>query len=234
MKHSNKTIGYICTIVSVLIVAFTIFIPSAEAAVEFMTSWHTRTYVPAWYAGKALPTYQSPIDVAFELIEDGKVANLATSSVRWYVDGKLIKNETNGLGIRKVIVFNKKYGGDVLNIKIVLPDYKGRPLEKIFDIPVKSPEVVIDVPYFQKKVEKGDNTFYAWPFYFNTTSNEALSLRWKVNGNALETGRANDPVLVMTIGNDAKTGAKYTLEATMINKGKLLENITKKMFVDIL
>lgn len=231
MKYMNKKTVY-ASIAMAMIVGFGLRVSQAHAATEFMTSWQTQTFVPAWYGGKAFPTYQSPIRIGFELVEDGKIVDLSKTAVRWYVDGKLLKNETNGLGIKQITVFNKKYGGDVSSIKISLPDYKGGVLEKLFDIPIKTPEVVIDVPYFQKKVERGSNTLYAWPFFFNATSAGSLNLRWTVDGNELQSGNANTPTLLYTVGNDIGSGARSTIEALVINQKKSFENISQKVFVE--
>lgn len=206
-------------------------VANVHAATDFMTNWQTRTYVPDWYEGKAFPTHESAITVAFELIEDGKVADLSKTAVRWYVDGKMIKNEVNGLGIKKVVIINKKYGGSVSTIRISIPDYKGKAEENIIDIPIKKPEVVIDVPYFQKTAEKGVNTFYAWPYFFNTTSASNLGLQWAVDGKKLPIKRANESQLLFTIGNDIPEGSRSMIEATISNQRKTIEQVAKKVFV---
>lgn len=206
-------------------------VADAHAATDFMTSWQTRTYVPAWYEGKAFPTHESAITVAFELIDDGKVADLSKTAVRWYVDGKMIKNEENGLGIKKALIINKKYGGSVSTIRISIPNYKGKAEEKIIEIPIKKPEVVIDVPYFQKIAEKGVNTFYAWPYFFNTTSASNLGLQWIVEGKKLPAKRANEAELLFTIGNEIPEGSRSMIEVTIANQRKTIEQVSEKVFV---
>lgn len=233
MNNHMGTIKYLCIAIG-SIVGFGLFIGTVQAETEFMTSWQAKTYVPEWYTGKVLPTYQSFITVGFDLIEDGRVANLSKTAVRWYVDGKLVKNETNGLGIRQIGVFNKKYGGAISNVRISIPDYKGSLLEKSIDIPIKSPEVVIDVPYFQKKVARGTSTFYAWPFFFNVLTANNLNLQWTVDGSELQTGKADASSLRFTAGSDVNTGSKSAIEASVINGKQPTENIIKKVFVEIL
>ena len=206
---------------------------SVHADTDFMVDWKAKTYVPAWYEGKAFPTYQSFITIGFELIENGKVVDLSKTAIRWYVDGKLLKNETSGLGIRQVTVYNKKYGGDMASIKIAIPDYKGQALTKLLDIPVKKPEVVIDVPYAGKKVARGESLLFAWPFFFNATGAEGLSLQWKVDGNALKTSSASNARLLFLAEGGAREGAKSTIEATVINPGKAIEHMVKKVLVDL-
>lgn len=212
---------------------FAAYAPSAHAEIDFVTDWQTKTYVPAWYGGKAFPVHQSFITIGFELIENGKVADLSKTAVRWYVDDKLLKNEANGLGIRQLIVFNKKYRNDVLGIKIAIPDYKGQSLVKLFDISVKDPEVVVDVPYENRKVARGDDLFYAWPFFFNAANANDLSVQWTVDGNALQTAKASDPRLLFSAGNEPRDGAKSTIEATITNPIKIVERAVGRMLIDL-
>ncbi|HAL24979.1 TPA: hypothetical protein DIS57_01955 [Candidatus Wolfebacteria bacterium] len=205
----------------------------AHAETEFMTNWQTRTYVPAWYEGRAFPTHESAITITFELIEDGKIADLSQTGVRWYVDGKLVKNELNGLGIKRVIIVNKKYGGGVSSIKITIPSYNGKLYEKTFDIPIRKPEVVIDVPYFKKGIERGENAMYAWPFFFNTTDVRTLNLQWTIDGKALDTKKADEAALLFTVGSDIPPGSRSTIEAIIINQRKAIENVRNKVFVEM-
>lgn len=210
------------------------FMPNAHAATDFMTSWQTKTYTPDWYIGKALPTYQSFINVTFELIEDGKPADLSKTIVRWYVGDVLYKNELNGLGIKNITVYNQKYGGDVTDIKISLPEYKTGVLEKTISIPIKDPEVVIDVPFFEKRVPKGENKIFAWPFFFNTLVAGNLNLQWTVDGIGVTAQRASAPLLLFTVGNDIQTGGQSRIGVMVTNQRKNDETTQKEALVEIL
>lgn len=205
-----------------------------HAATEFMTNWQARTYVPAWYEGKVFPTYESDIMVSFELLEDGKIVDLSDTAVRWYVDGKLLKNELNGLGIKKVLVINKKYGGDVSEIRISIPNYKGSSQEKMITVPIKTPEAVIEAPYFKKRVEKGVSTLRVWPFFFNTAKASTLNLRWVVDGIDVRPQNANDTELAFTVENDTPPGRRSTIEAQLVNPRKAMENIRERIFLEVL
>lgn len=208
-------------------------ISSARAATDFMTSWQTKTYVPAWYEGKAFPAYQSFITVGFELIEDGKIVNLSKTPVRWYVDDQLFKNEDNGLGIKKVTIYNQKYGGDVTSIKISIPNYKGGALEKVIDIPIKNQEVVVDAPFFDKKIPKGEDTIFAWPFFFNTVASNMMALQWNVGGETKQTSNIGEP-LTVTVGRDIPTGTQYEIGAAVGNLRKNSESATKSVILETL
>ncbi len=223
---------YVGLFIGIFAAAFVGRVSSARAATDFMTSWQAKTYVPAWYIGKAMPAYQSFITVGFELIDDGKIADLSKTIVRWYIDDKLFKNEDNGVGIKKVTVYNQKYGGDVTSIKISIPNYKGVPLERSIDIPVKDQEVVIDVPFFDKRIPKGDDAMFAWPFFFNAPTMDMLGLQWNTPGSeAKQAGNILEP-LILTVGRDIPQGTQYEVGATIGNLRKNSESATKSVIVE--
>lgn len=233
MEKQVRIIKYLSLIAGICAVILIGHASPVFAATEFMTSWQTKTYTPDWYMGKAFPTYQSFITVTFELIENGKAVDLSKTIVRWYVDDKLFKNEMNGLGIKKLVVYNQKYGGDVTSIKISLPSYKGSVLEKTIDIPVKDPEVVIDVPFFQKKISTGENTLFAWPFYFNALTVNSLGLQWRAAGGTNQAGKLGEPFR-LTVGKGTESGVKYEIGATIGNLQKTSESAVKNVLMETL
>ena len=96
MKYLKvRTIRYGFLLIGAMFAGMLGSVVPAHAETEFMTSWQTKTYAPAWYEGKVFPTYQSFVMVGFELVENGKIVDLSRTVVRWYVDGKLLKNEAN-------------------------------------------------------------------------------------------------------------------------------------------
>ena len=76
-----------------------------------LVSWQADSYVPSWYQGKIFPTNGSKIGVNFELLENGKIVNLSKIKVRWYINDKLIRNESNGLGIKSLSFTTSDYPG---------------------------------------------------------------------------------------------------------------------------
>ncbi len=211
-------------ILTVLISNFSFLIShsaNAQAAPEFLVSWQAQSYVPIWYQGKVFPTYGSRVDVKFELIDNGKIADLSKAKIRWYVNDDLTRNENNGLGIKNYSFVNSSvYGGNDLEVKVSIVDYKGKSLDKIIAIPVKSPEAIIEAPYLDNGVDKGKSAFFAWPFFFGIPNN--FSIKWMVDGNEANGSSANSPILSLNIDSG-------TLPKTIINLKAQIQNLSNQM-----
>lgn len=229
MKHFINIPRVICLAIA-LVGSFGFSATHTYAGTEFMTSWSAKTYAPAWYTGKVFPVYQSFVTVAFELVENGKMVDLSKTIVQWYVNDTMLRNETNGLGIKKFTLYNQQYNGDIINVKIAIPNYKGSALQKTIDIKVKNPEVVIDVPYFEKRVPKGDATVFAWPFFFNATRASELGLQWNTEG-APQPGVLGE-ALTVKVGDDVSVGTQYRIGATIGNKKKPLESMVSTILIE--
>ena len=154
----------------------------AQAGYEFLTSWKADSFTPTWYQGKVLPTRGSRVSVSFELLNNGKVSNLSNTAVRWYVNDNLMKNENNSLGIKNYSFTVTDYPGNNIEVRIAIPDYNGQSLNKIIQIPVNSPEVVVESPAFSLNNISKTAVFKANPFFFNVKTMKNLSFQWTANG----------------------------------------------------
>ncbi|MCX6702481.1 MAG: hypothetical protein NTW60_01265 [Candidatus Wolfebacteria bacterium] len=171
------------------------FIPSVNAQTsqpQFLVTWKTKTYAPAWYQGKILGTKDSGVQIGFELIDNGKSADLSKTIVRWYINDQVKQNENNGLGIKNLNFQIPDYRGQETSVRISLPDYKGTALDKIVKIPVAAPETVIDWPHLNRYISAGDNYFAAAPFFFNVADLNSLSFDWSLNNQTFP-GDTNEP-----------------------------------------
>ena len=160
------------------------FLPyaKAQAVPQFLVSWQANSYVPVWYQGKIFPVKGSLVNISFELIDNGKIADLSKTKVRWYLNDNLVLNENNGLGIKQYSFNTTNYSGQDIEVRIALFDYKGgSQIDKIIRIPVVSPEVVIDAPYEKNLIGAGKNLFIAYPFFFNIGDLSKLSFEWTAN-----------------------------------------------------
>ncbi len=220
-----------------IVFSFQIFIfgyANAQNGTEFLATWEANTYVPDWYQGVISPSYNSRINVKFELVENGRIANLSNTKIRWYVNDRLVRNESAGLGIKNYMVFNNlAYGGNDLEVRISIPEYKSGSLDKIIRIPVKNPEVALEAPYFNKQVEKGDNQFKAWPLFFNVLNSDALNFVWFVNGQPADKQSSNLNIFNLNIGNDVAIGEKMNLEARIGNIKNQIEQASKFVMLEV-
>lgn len=210
------------------VISYLLFVVSvnAQTAPEFMVSWQTQNYVPVWYVGKIFPTNGARISVRFDLIDNGRVADLLSPTcenkkndnkahpcrVRWYVNDDLRINEDNGFGIKTFSFANTSvYDGNDVEVHISIPNYHGQSLDKIILIPVKSPELTIEVPNYDQIVGK-ESKFITWPFFFNSIA--GLSFQWLMDG--AEVGD-NSPFLNLSIDPATLPTTKINLEVQVQN-----------------
>ena len=193
MKNFNQKLKIPVLLFAICYLLFAIFyFAGAQTAPQFLVSWQADSYVPSWYQGKIFPTNGSKIGVNFELLENGKIVNLSKIKVRWYINDKLIRNESNGLGIKSLSFTTSDYPGYETEVRITLPDYKGNVLDEIIRIPVVSAEATIDSPYSDNQVYIGGSSFLAHPFFFNIKKLNELSFEWFVDGRLAKEGERMD------------------------------------------
>ncbi len=197
------------------------------AAPQFLVSWQAKSYAPNWYQGKILPTKGSSLTVSFELVDGGKIADLSRAKVRWYVNDKLVKNETDGLGIKSLDISVPDYGGQETAIRISLPDYAASPLDYVVRIPVKSPEVVIDGR--STPLKAGDNSFEAIPFYFNASDLNNLAFDWSANGDRAANNTDTPWLLNLSIDPNTPPGFAVSLQVAVQSFLNQLEFASKTM-----
>ncbi len=158
---------------------FTARVRAEEPA--FFVSWKTNSYTPSWYSGKRLPSLGSSLNVSFDLIEGGKVVDLSSEKIRWYINNKLFKNENNGLGIKSITRMVTE-PGDYLEVRITLPEHNGGFFDKVVLVPIASPEAVISAPYLGGIIDRGTTILEGIPFFFNVETEEDFNFGWKIDG----------------------------------------------------
>jgi hypothetical protein len=207
---------------------------NAQTSFQFIISWQADNYAPSWYQGKILAVNGTPIEINFELIDNGKLADLSKTKVRWYINDKLMKNEKDGLGIKVLKFVNSDYAGQETEIMISVVDYKGgEPLEKIITIPVVKPEVIIRVPYADRKISAGLSGFEAIPFFFNIKNTGSLSIEWSTNEQKPEGALGNPWLLNLNIEPQTPSGTEIELSILIKNLLKGMEFASKNIQLQI-
>lgn len=174
MFHKNLHIA-----ISIAAFATATLFAHAQSAPEFFVTWRAMGYVSPSYQGKILPTAGTPIEIGFELVDGGKIADISKSTVNVILNGKKV---SSGLGLKTAVVATKPLimtGG--AEIKIVVDKYKGATAETFFTIPLARPEVVIRSPYPGNVVSPGNSSFDALFYYWNVATPDRLTLAWSVN-----------------------------------------------------
>jgi len=206
----------------------------AQTSPQFLVSWQAESYAPSWYQGKILPINGAPVEISFELIDKGKIADLSKTKVRWYVNDELVKNEENGLGIKSLKIITPNYSGQETEIRISVVDYKGgETLDKVIKIPVVGPEVLIDSPYPDKKISAGLSIFQVVPFFFNIKNLNSLSVEWSANEQKPAGLSANPWSLNLNIGPETPIGTEIKISVSVKNLLKELEFASKSIQLQI-
>lgn len=203
------------------------YLVDAQTAPRFLTSWKAQSYVPGWYQGKIFPAPGTPVEVGFELIDNGRIADLSETKVRWYLNDNLVRNEENGLGIKSLNFIAPQFGGRNVEVRIAVLNYGdgGGQIDEIIHIPVAKPEAVIDAPYPDRLIGVGKSSFRAAPFFFGTkdVSADNFSFEWSIDGKKVEGFFENQADFVLDVGSQAPAGAKLRLSVLAKNLLKELE-----------
>ncbi|MFA5098806.1 MAG: hypothetical protein WC461_01125 [Candidatus Paceibacterota bacterium] len=200
----------------------------AQTSPQFLISWKAQNYVPNWYEGKIFPTAATPINVSFELMASGKLVDLSTAKVRWYVDDELVKNENNGLGIKKISFITPNYFDQTTSVRVAIVDFLGQGIiDKMIAIPLVRPEAVIDAPYADGKIQTGESIFKTYPFFFNSNNGGNFSVQWSVLGQEPESQKGDPFTLNLKIDPQMPVGSNIDLSVIMNNITKTLESASQ-------
>ena len=200
----------------------------AQTKPEFLVTWQAQNYVPDWYQGKILPISGTPVNISFELIDNGEIADLSKITIRWYVNDKLVINENNGLGIKNLKINIPDSNGMQTEIRIVVLDYLESMIDKLVYIPVVGPEAVINAPYADEKIKTGSSIFELSPFFFNINNLSNLSVSWLMNGQKPTT--ADNPyVFNLNVGSETPSGTKINISASIKNILKEFESASQNL-----
>ncbi len=211
---------------------------SAQTQPQFMISWKAYNYAPSWYQGKNFLIYSTPVEIAFELLENDKIVNLSNYEIRWYINNSLF---IKGQGIQTILFSPKNQAGNNIEVWISIVNYNsingtctscgGKDLNKIIYIPVKNPEVIIDSPYLTGTVKIGGAyKIKALPFFFNVNSLKNLSFDWLVNNQTVFSGDGQSPdVLNLNVSTSTPSGLQIDVNVAVSNVLDTIESAAKKL-----
>jgi len=218
---------FLMVVVSIFIIFTTYNLISSKAASpQVLLSWEaTSSYVPADYPGKALPSPLSPVIVKVGVFQDGKMVDLSSYTIRWFLDEY---SSSQGKGVTSFTIPPAlRTNKDSYKIRVELLDYDPRAvLSKAVSIPIISPKVVINGGKNAKYVSFGDNSFEAIPFYFNISQKTQLRYSWTAGNKFL--GEGVSGVLKLIVKNNLKKGDKLEMTVVAKSSDNKLEQATAK------
>lgn len=150
-------------------------------AAALILTWKAHSYAPIAYAGKALPSAKTPIDIAAALVEKNNVAAIAPYEIQWYLNDALAGR---GLGKSLFSFVAPQTGEDAVEVRAHIPHYRGETLDAFITIPIVRPEVVIT---------NAKPPFLEPLFYFFTVADpSSLTVQWDDNGETITVRASNN------------------------------------------
>lgn len=197
---------------------------TTEQKPYMLLTWSTDTYVPAWYRGRALPIANSPVRVALDVIDGGKLVDLSRYTIRWYL-GEI--PHTGGTGLDTITVrVPDVTGTGILKVRAQINDYKQSTIIKVINIPVVTPEAVISSPISSRAILANSFLVEGIPYFFNVRNMSELSFDWLVN-NTPQTGgeeaSADSNFLAVAFNKDAAAESVVNVRLSVKNMASSFE-----------
>jgi len=189
--------------------------PSAFAATpQFLITWKTTgSYIPPGYQGKALPTYGSNITASFELISNGKLADLSGQTIYWYLNSTLLGG---GVGAQSITFPPLGAAPNIMTLEVDIPSYNGNYLINTVSVPMVQPQTVIDAPFPNGQFSSNPVTVTAIPYFFNIASPNNLSYAWSVNGQS-GSNTENPTTVQITLPEGTAAGTSFGVSLAVEN-----------------
>ena len=216
---------------AVLAACFLLNLPSgnAQTAPEFIISWRAVNFVPSDYTGKILPSSGSRIEVSFDLMDKGKIANLSGNEISWFVNNEVVAQKN----VLKSINFNTS-GNNSQSVRVAVSGYNDSELEKTISIPLADPKIIIDTrgpaKYALNRTELPlkKHIFEIRPFFFNVRDLSDLNMKWRLNGELAKTDPNNPEFLVLDLKSEgAPKQTELDVSASASSKLNILELASK-------
>lgn len=187
---------------------------------EFFVTWRASSYAPPDYSGKVLPTNGSEITVSSELIENGKILDLAGERVLWYLDDNVIGR---GEALRSVSFIASARAGGRHEVRVQINSFRKQSdiVSKTIDIPVARPEAVIETRLPSDAFQGTNVRVRGKPYFFNVGDVSELEYKWVVNGKSPTDEESPSFLDINLVGSQAMTELRVGL--TVVNPKDVLE-----------
>lgn len=199
---------------------------NAQQKPQFLITWSAESYVPPLFAGKILPTANSPITVSFEIIDGGKPVNLSKQTIYWYVNNGLFGAATNK---QKTTFLAPKTAPSIIKVRIEIPNYPSGLLVKTLEVPVVRPEAIIEAPYPEKKFAERKILSKGVPYFFGIQPKPEFDFSWRANG---AEGNRAEPYneFVVDLTPYSPPGYKVNISLLVKNLKSELESASQVLF----
>lgn len=173
-------------------------------------AWHTDTFIPTDYQGKAFPSVGSQVTVvALPEIQNEKSDDLLYT---WYLDAE---SKVRGVVGQDVFTFSVRKNIRSMSVIVEVSNpSRSIMVRHAVLIPIMKPEVILSSHKVVDVVPGDIKHIYASPFYFHITHHQELSYVWSFAGQEIVGTPPDAHLLTLSIPIDSATGVRYiTLEA---------------------
>jgi hypothetical protein len=185
-----------------------------SATPQMVVTWQAYgSYVPPKYGDKALPNQESKLTASLELLSNGKLVNLSGQTIYWYLNNTLI-----GGGVGKQYIIFSPFGTApaFLTLKVELPSYNGNLLLHEVQIPLVSPEAVIEAPHPTGQFSGNPIILQGTPYFFYTSDAGTLSYIWSVNSQTSASAE-NPQTLQINLDSATPSGSSLSVSLAITN-----------------
>lgn len=184
------------------------------AGPQTVITWQaSRSYVPPSYLGKVLPNLQSQITASVMVFSGNAEINLANQTIYWYLDDTLLGG---GVGAQSMDFPPFSEGSNSETLKVEIPDYPGGLLIATVPLPIAQPVVIVNAPFPGGNFSANPVVLTASPYFFDVTSQNALSFSWTVNGQTVSSP-VNPNVLQIDLPQGTTAGSSFSVSLAVAN-----------------
>lgn len=211
---------------------------------EISLVWSTRTYVPPDYLGKALPAYNSLVEVSAVQVAPTKV-NLAELNYKWSLDGSF-QQYNSGQNRARFLFRVSVLGGQQQSVNLQIEDSLGQPVLSLSTlINVVNPEAIIyplgnqTINFIQTNSEENvlapdqEKTFIALPYFFDINNPLSLDFQWNLNGQKVNKIEDKNKFTVRMAGGDLQESFIRPLSVLTTNPQNELQRAIGKLDITI-
>ena len=211
---------------------------------EISLVWSTTTNIPPDYLGKALPSYNSLVEVSAVQVSPTKVS-LAELNYKWFLDGSF-QEYNSGQNRARFLFRVSVLGGQQQNVSLQIEDSLGQPVLNLSTlINVVNPEAIIyplgnqTINFIQTNSEENilapdqEKTFIALPYFFDINSPLSLDFQWNLNGQKVNKAEEKNKFTVRMAAGDLQEAFIQPISVLVINPRNEIQRAVGKLDITV-
>lgn len=180
---------------------------------EVIVTWRAENFYPSDYEGKALVTEGTPVTASAELVREGKLADISSANVKWYLNGRFLES---GIGKKEISFIAKSRKGSVEIIKVVV-ELQGNSVTGLSQFTIQPKQIVLESSAPTGIISPNSSvSFSAVPYFFNITSLSDLNFSWRVDNKTIP--GENENSLIVQFGTPNPGGTNTARVSAIVSE----------------